>query len=166
MDHRVLQYGSAKVRLRSRSPNDDRGTNSIGLFSRILPSQSKFRDADLYDGAASASADRPHRVIVPNERLVVQSLSNIEGRTNELSKNKYAPLSHHGWSLDRVGIKGYTLRGVYSVAMFCFVFFPKLRLPIGLHSSCSISPTANETCQKCSTKYHDRVDAPQCRNSD
>ena len=35
-------------------------------------------------------------------------------------------------------------------------------LPIGLHSSSSISPTAGETFQKCSSKYHDWGDAPQC----
>ena len=29
---------------------------------------------------------------------------------------------------------------------WCFVFFWKFRLPIGLHSSCSISPTASGTC--------------------
>ena len=39
--------------------------------------------------------------------------------------------------------------------MFCDVFFWKFGLPIGLHSSCSISPTSSGTCQKCSTKYHD-----------
>ena len=43
-----------------------------------------------------------------------------------------------------------------------FFFFLKFRLPMGLHSSCRISSTASGTCQKCSTKYHDWVDAPQC----
>ena len=38
-------------------------------------------------------------------------------------------------------------------ALFCFL--SKFRLPIGLHSICSISPTAVETCHKCSIKYHD-----------
>ena len=46
--------------------------------------------------------------------------------------------------------------------MFCFVFFQKFRLPIGLHNSCSIIRTADGTCQKCSTKHHERGDAPQC----
>ena len=46
--------------------------------------------------------------------------------------------------------------------MFGFVFFWKFRFKIGLHSSCSISPTAGGTCQKCFTKHHDSVDAPQC----
>ena len=43
--------------------------------------------------------------------------------------------------------------------MFCFVFFQKFRLPIGLHSSCSISPSAGGTL---SAKYHNWLDAPQC----
>ena len=45
--------------------------------------------------------------------------------------------------------------GVLSFVMFCFAFFQKVRLPIGLHSSCSISPAAGGTCQKCSTKHHE-----------
>ena len=45
-----------------------------------------------------------------------------------------------------------TLCGVRSVVMFYFVFFRKFRLPIGLHSSCNISPTANGTFQICFTK--------------
>jgi len=43
--------------------------------------------------------------------------------------------------------------GFLSFATFYFVFFRKFRLPIGLHSSCSISPTAGGTCQKLYTKY-------------
>ena len=35
-------------------------------------------------------------------------------------------------------------------------------LPIGQHSSCSISPPAGGTYQKCSTKYHDWVDDAHC----
>ena len=58
-------------------------------------------------------------------------------------------------------ISSCTMWGVrdHSVAMFSFVFFRMFRIPIGLHNSCSISPTAGETCQKCSTKYHDWVNA-------
>ena len=41
-----------------------------------------------------------------------------------------------------------TLCLVPSVIMFCFVFFHEFQLPIGLHSSYSISPTSNGTCQK------------------
>ena len=52
--------------------------------------------------------------------------------------------------------------GVRSVVMFCYVFFLKFRLPIGLHSSCCISPTAGGTFQKSFTKYHDWPDATQC----
>ena len=37
--------------------------------------------------------------------------------------------------------------GVYSVTMFCFLFFAKFLFPIGLHSGCSISQTAVGTCQ-------------------
>ena len=37
-----------------------------------------------------------------------------------------------------------------------------LWLPIGLHSSCSISPMASGTCQKWLTKYHDWVNDAQC----
>ena len=57
----------------------------------------------------------------------------------------------------------HTLCGVRSVVMshqFCFIW--KFRLPIGLLSSCSISPTAGGTFQKCFTKYHDWPDATQC----
>ena len=56
-----------------------------------------------------------------------------------------------------------TLWCIRSVVMFCLVFFRKFWLPNSQHSSCNNSPTAGGTCQKCSTKYHDRVDAPQCR---
>ena len=59
-----------------------------------------------------------------------------------------------------------TLWGVRSVVMFFFLFFQKSWLPIGLHNTYSISPTAIVTCQKCITKHHDWVDAPQCRFSD
>ena len=55
-----------------------------------------------------------------------------------------------------------TLWGVHSVTMFHLVFFWKLQLPSGLHNSCNISSTADGTCQKYSTKYHDLVDAPRC----
>ena len=48
-----------------------------------------------------------------------------------------------------------TLCGVPSVVMFGFVFFQTFRLPIGLHSICSISPMAGGTCQKYLTRYHD-----------
>ena len=48
-----------------------------------------------------------------------------------------------------------TLCGVQSFALFCFVFFQKVRLPNGRHSSCSISPTVGGTCQKCSIKSPD-----------
>ena len=47
-----------------------------------------------------------------------------------------------------------TLCGVHSIEVFCSVFFQKFLLPIGLHGSCSISPTAGGACQKCSTNYH------------
>ena len=54
----------------------------------------------------------------------------------------------------------FTLWGVRSVTIFCFVFSRKFLIPIGLHNSCIItiiSPTAaaGGTCQKCFTKYHD-----------
>ena len=60
-----------------------------------------------------------------------------------------------GFELSQKSFKVYTLCGVRSIVMFCFVFILKFRLPIWLHSSCSISPTAGGTFQKCSTKYHD-----------
>ena len=56
----------------------------------------------------------------------------------------------------------FTLCGIPSIVMFCFRFFHKFCFPIGLHSRCSVSPTACGT-KKCSRKHHDRVDAPQCR---
>ena len=51
-----------------------------------------------------------------------------------------------------------TLCGVCSVVMFCFVFFLKFRLPIGLHSSCCISPRTSWTCQKCFSKHRFMTD--------
>ena len=42
------------------------------------------------------------------------------------------------------------------------LLFLKFWLPIGLHSSCHISPTDSGTFQKCFTKYHDWPDATQC----
>ena len=48
-----------------------------------------------------------------------------------------------------------TTWGVPSLVVFCFVLLQKLRLPIGLHSSCSICLTAGGTCHKCFTNYHD-----------
>ena len=50
---------------------------------------------------------------------------------------------------------GEKARDVCSVVMFCFDLFQKFRLPIGLHSSCSIGPMAGETFQKRFAKYHD-----------
>ena len=41
----------------------------------------------------------------------------------------------------------YTLCVIHSVLKFCFVLDMKSWLPIGLHSSCSISATASGTCQ-------------------
>ena len=55
-----------------------------------------------------------------------------------------------------------TLWSVCSIVMFSVVFFPVFQLPLGLHSSSSISQTTGSTCQKYPTKYHDSVDAPQC----
>ena len=51
-----------------------------------------------------------------------------------------------------------------SVVMFSLLFFQKFWLPIGLHSSCSVRPTAGGTCQKCSTKHHDWVYNPTVYN--
>ena len=45
--------------------------------------------------------------------------------------------------------------------LFCFL--SEVRLLIRLHTSCSISPTASATWQKCSTKHHKLWDAPDCR---
>ena len=42
----------------------------------------------------------------------------------------------------------YTLWGIRSVMVLCFVFLQKFQLPIGLHSSCSISPTPVEHVKK------------------
>ena len=47
--------------------------------------------------------------------------------------------------------------------LFCFL--SEVRLLIGLHSSCSISPTVSGTWQKCSTKHHKWGDAPDCRSA-
>ena len=40
------------------------------------------------------------------------------------------------------------LRGIHSAAMFCFVFFLKFWLTIGLHSISTVSLTADGTCKK------------------
>ena len=55
-----------------------------------------------------------------------------------------------------------TLCLVPSVTMFCFVICQKFQLPVGLRSSCSISPTAGGTCQKCFTKHRYWGDETQC----
>ena len=52
-----------------------------------------------------------------------------------------------------------TVWGVPSFEMFCFVFFQKFRLPIGLHNSCSITPMAGGTCKK--VQNFTNVDTPQ-----
>ena len=45
----------------------------------------------------------------------------------------------------------------------CFaMFFLSSGYQLGWHSSCSISPTAGETCRKLSAKYHNWGDAPHC----
>ena len=54
-----------------------------------------------------------------------------------------------------------TLRFVPLVMMFCFVFCHKFWLPVGLHISCSIRPTAGGTCQKCFTKHRNSGDKTQ-----
>ena len=56
-----------------------------------------------------------------------------------------------------------TLWGVRSVAMFHFVFFRKLRLPIGLHNSCSMSQMAGEPCQKMRLRGRPTVKPPSTR---
>ena len=53
----------------------------------------------------------------------------------------------------RLGTK---LQSVSSLQSRCFVvLLQKFQLPIGVHSSCSIRPTAGRTCQKCFIKDHD-----------
>ena len=56
-----------------------------------------------------------------------------------------------------------TLCSIRSVAMFCLVLSQKFRLPIGLHYSWCISPTASGTFHNYLTKYQDWPDATQCR---
>ena len=67
--------------------------------------------------------------------------------------------SDHMNTYDNVGesVRSCTVWGVHSDAMFCFVVFLKFWLPVGLHSSCSISHSAGGTCQKCSVKHHNRA---------
>ena len=55
---------------------------------------------------------------------------------------------------------------VSSPQMWCFVFYGKFCLPMGLHSSCSIRPTAGGTSQKSWTISHDRGDGTDCTDSD
>ena len=52
--------------------------------------------------------------------------------------------------------------GDHSVVVLCIVFFRKFNLLIGIRNSCSISLPAGRTCQKCFTKHHSLVDAPEC----
>ena len=66
-----------------------------------------------------------------------------------------------GWKLG-ILLCTCTLWGFHSVMMFSYLFFWKSRLPIGLYNSCSISPTAGGTFQKCLSKYHDWPDATLC----
>ena len=71
-----------------------------------------------------------------------------------LSENVLRRICGYGTEMGR-----YTLCVIPTVVMFWFLFIWKLRLPMGLHSSCSTIPKDSVTY---STKYHDWVDAPQC----
>ena len=57
---------------------------------------------------------------------------------------------------------GNTQCAIHSVVKFCFALDMKFWLPIGLHSSCSISPPASGTCENFMTKYHGRGDVAHC----
>ena len=56
----------------------------------------------------------------------------------------------------------FLLHCVSSPQSCCFVLCQKFLLPVGMHSSCSISSTADGTCQKCFTKHRDGWDKTQC----
>lgn len=56
-----------------------------------------------------------------------------------------------------------TLCGARLVATFGLVFSLKFRLPLVLHRSYSMSPTASGTFKNCFSKYHDWPEATQCR---
>ena len=55
-------------------------------------------------------------------------------------------------NVGKISSQNLVLWGVPSFAMFCLVFSQKFRLPVGLHSSCSISPMSSGTCKKYLTK--------------
>ena len=74
------------------------------------------------------------------------------------SRSKWWPLKYL-FKRRLLSIRPFTLWGVRWVVMFSFLC--KFWLPIWRQISCSISPTASETCQ-CFTKHHDWADAPQC----
>ena len=62
----------------------------------------------------------------------------------------------------RMRHENYTLLGIRSIVMFCYLFFRKFRLQIRLHIGYSVNPTVVWTCQKCFTKHHDWAYNPEC----
>ena len=100
--------------------------NKVGV--KAIVSSESFKTQDYYKMMAEIMPELPS-----GERIILKCYDENRSLNSTLS-----PL----W-------------GVHSVAMFCFASFRKFQLPIGPHSSCSISPMAGGICQKYSTIYQD-----------
>ena len=77
---------------------------------------------------------------------------------------RHACSQSDGYCLQSNSLRVVTLAatwGVLSFAMFCFIFFRKFWLPIGLHYGYSVSPMAGGTCQNFTTKHREWGDTPQ-----
>ena len=85
-----------------------------------------------------------------------QSLAEVVELFSLIKLYVHTGLLGRGWEMWLSQV--YTVCVIPKFVMFCFVFFLRFRLPIGLHSSCSMCPTADGTCQKWFTKYHDWVE--------
>ena len=97
--------------------------------------------------------------ISPNIRAQAEKPITLGGKINRKQSGNGNPR----WSVAGGYFWSVTwLQNTLYVVMFCFVFCQKFWLPVGLHSNCSISPTASGTCQKCFTKYRNWGDETQC----
>ena len=75
----------------------------------------------------------------------------LEDQGGNLTALKRAPKSHKIVKFKMICALTTAYENLYTVGRPLsrnVVFFRKIQLPIGLHSNCSISPTAGGTCQK------------------
>ena len=83
----------------------------------------------------------------------------MEKRLREISHFFVAPrVSSSGLGLSATFSEYTVWHPLMRDVLFCFVFSKNFRLPTGLHSSYSISPTAGKKCQNYRA---DGVDGPQ-----